>query len=339
MEAEREICVLGDTNGNLAMVGHSLQTLGIIDAHHRWIGSSARLVLMGDVHADRFPWGLAITDLIANLNRQAKAAGGNIVRLAGNHDFDEAAILLSSGFVARENMGFAEILRYLSDPPPLPDQMFDPSLKWSAQEEEYVLNLINTHLKNPEQRAALRDLYRKNRWAHALAEAPLIHTETWRGQRILFTHVPPKEQMLAGTILNQEACTDAHDWMSYVNSLWKTRVHGAFANPPEESFEGLESLAHHYLDPGVTQVDWGPRRGQDLASVCVHFAVHGHITPAVRRQTIGPVEIFAVGSTSGISRSDPMGAEDGLSIMIFGKDGKIHFGQSEVRAYRSTHSA
>ncbi|MDX2149845.1 MAG: metallophosphoesterase [Bryobacteraceae bacterium] len=81
---ERVVAV-GDVHGHLAGFTEVLRSAGLIDAKNKWAGGKAHLVQLGDV-PDRGPDTRKILDLLMDLEKQAKKAGGMVHALIGNHE-------------------------------------------------------------------------------------------------------------------------------------------------------------------------------------------------------------------------------------------------------------
>jgi hypothetical protein len=86
----KRIVAIGDLHGDLAATRAALRTAGAIDAKDRWIGGALVVVQTGDV-LDRGDDEQAILDLVAKLELEAKAAGGALVMLLGNHELMNGA--------------------------------------------------------------------------------------------------------------------------------------------------------------------------------------------------------------------------------------------------------
>jgi hypothetical protein len=82
--AQRTI-VIGDIHGDFEGLTGILQQAGITDASGRWVAGSTTVVQTGDM-TDRGPRVRAVLDLLMGLEQQAKAAGGRLVVLLGNHE-------------------------------------------------------------------------------------------------------------------------------------------------------------------------------------------------------------------------------------------------------------
>ena len=88
-EAPRVVAV-GDLHGDLDMARRVLRKAGAIDEKDAWIGGNLVLVQTGDA-VDRGDDDRKILDLLERLRVQAKAAGGELIAMAGNHELMNAA--------------------------------------------------------------------------------------------------------------------------------------------------------------------------------------------------------------------------------------------------------
>ena len=88
--APKRLVAIGDLHGDLAATRAALRTAGAIDEHDTWIGGELVVVQTGDV-LDRGDGEQAIFDLLFSLESQAKAAGGALILLIGNHELMNAA--------------------------------------------------------------------------------------------------------------------------------------------------------------------------------------------------------------------------------------------------------
>lgn len=82
--AERIVAV-GDLHGDLTATRAALGLAGVIDDEDRWAGGATVLVQTGD-QLDRGDDELEILDLLDSLAEQARAAGGAVHVLNGNHE-------------------------------------------------------------------------------------------------------------------------------------------------------------------------------------------------------------------------------------------------------------
>ena len=79
------IVAVGDLHGDYSAWRDIARAAGIVSAKGRWIGGETTLVQTGDI-ADRGPKTLAIIRDIRRLEREARAAGGRVIVLVGNHE-------------------------------------------------------------------------------------------------------------------------------------------------------------------------------------------------------------------------------------------------------------
>jgi hypothetical protein len=81
---ERVVAV-GDVHGDYDQFITLLRQAGLIDGQNRWAGGKTHLVQTGDV-PDRGPDTRKAIDLLMELEKQARRAGGRVHALIGNHD-------------------------------------------------------------------------------------------------------------------------------------------------------------------------------------------------------------------------------------------------------------
>ncbi len=86
----KRLVAIGDLHGDLGGTRAALRTAGAIDERDRWIGGELVVVQTGDV-LDRGDDEQAILDLITRLEGEAKAAGGAMIMLLGNHELMNGA--------------------------------------------------------------------------------------------------------------------------------------------------------------------------------------------------------------------------------------------------------
>jgi hypothetical protein len=90
LPAARRVVAIGDLHGDLAAARAALKLAGAIDDHDAWIGGALVVVQLGDV-LDRGDGEQAIVDLFEKLEGEAKAAGGALIWLLGNHELMNAS--------------------------------------------------------------------------------------------------------------------------------------------------------------------------------------------------------------------------------------------------------
>lgn len=88
-EIPARVVAIGDVHGDLEATRRALRLAGAIDDQDRWIGGALVVVQTGDV-LDRGDDEKEILALLDRLEVEAKAAGGRLVRLLGNHELMNA---------------------------------------------------------------------------------------------------------------------------------------------------------------------------------------------------------------------------------------------------------
>lgn len=84
-ELPSRVVVIGDLNGHLSVLRRALEGLRLTSPEGRWTGGRAVLVQLGDV-PNRGPEPRAAMSLLLDLQAEARAAGGDVVWLLGNHE-------------------------------------------------------------------------------------------------------------------------------------------------------------------------------------------------------------------------------------------------------------
>ena len=87
------VVAIGDLHGSFDALIHNLLSLNLID-NKGWIGGNECLVILGDILADRKVKSFLVLERIKDLRRQARAKGGDIITIAGNHDDFALSMLL-----------------------------------------------------------------------------------------------------------------------------------------------------------------------------------------------------------------------------------------------------
>ena len=83
--APQRIVAVGDLHGDYAAWIDIARDAGLIDRANKWIDGRTTLVQTGDI-TDRGPDSLKIIRHLQKLDGEAKAAGGRIIVLLGNHE-------------------------------------------------------------------------------------------------------------------------------------------------------------------------------------------------------------------------------------------------------------
>ncbi len=86
MPGAERIVAVGDLHGDLEAARRALRLAGAIDSEDRWVGGALVVVQTGD-QLDRGNGEREILELLERLSRQARASGGAVYVLNGNHEF------------------------------------------------------------------------------------------------------------------------------------------------------------------------------------------------------------------------------------------------------------
>src|SRR6185295_5418060 len=79
------VVAVGDVHGDHDQLVAVLRSAGLLDAQLKWSGGKAHLVQTGDI-LDRGPDSRKAMDLLMRLEVEARAAGGEVHCLIGNHE-------------------------------------------------------------------------------------------------------------------------------------------------------------------------------------------------------------------------------------------------------------
>ncbi|OWM66657.1 hypothetical protein CDL15_Pgr010308 [Punica granatum] len=84
---DRRIVAVGDLHGDLDQARRALQMAGLLssDGQDAWLGKETVLIQLGDI-LDRGEDEIAILSLLRSLDMQAKAEGGAVFQVNGNHE-------------------------------------------------------------------------------------------------------------------------------------------------------------------------------------------------------------------------------------------------------------
>ena len=117
------VYILGDIHGQFKKLTMLLQQAKVLHHDLSWRAGNARLWFLGDFF-DRGPDGIAVTELIMRLQREAEAVGGEVHALLGNHEvlllgayrFGRRSTGLGSNFISRwkQNGGNPKDLKKLT---------------------------------------------------------------------------------------------------------------------------------------------------------------------------------------------------------------------------------
>lgn len=84
-QAVERVVAVGDVHGAYERYVEILRAAAVLDDHARWIGGRTHLVQLGDV-VDRGADSRKVLDLLEDLEKQARRAGGEVHLLLGNHE-------------------------------------------------------------------------------------------------------------------------------------------------------------------------------------------------------------------------------------------------------------
>jgi len=121
LPASARVVAIGDIHGDLNALRAALRLAGAIDSDDRWIGKDLSVVQTGD-QVDRGDQDREVLDEVARLEGHAKAAGGALIVLNGNHELMNAS--LDFRYVTRKSFaGFADFAARAGGPAlRLPDE-------------------------------------------------------------------------------------------------------------------------------------------------------------------------------------------------------------------------
>lgn len=101
---EISIISIGDSNGSLETYLWNFENSNLIDENSNWIGGNKKVIVHGDILADRSKSGFDILLKNRELREQAQKEGGDITIIAGNHDDFMFSFLLKRGGVHKNGI-------------------------------------------------------------------------------------------------------------------------------------------------------------------------------------------------------------------------------------------
>ena len=84
-DIDSRVVAVGDIHGAYTEVTGLLREVEVIDADNNWVGGTTHLISLGDL-VDRGPGSREVVELLMKLQRQARAAGGEVHVVLGNHE-------------------------------------------------------------------------------------------------------------------------------------------------------------------------------------------------------------------------------------------------------------
>ena len=85
LPAASRVVAIGDIHGDLEALRGALRLARATDSKGRWVGQDLVVVLVGDL-IDRGNQDREVLELVERLGQQARAAGGALLPLLGNHE-------------------------------------------------------------------------------------------------------------------------------------------------------------------------------------------------------------------------------------------------------------
>ncbi len=103
----RKLFAVGDVHGQFEGLVKILLHAKLINTRHHWCGGHSRLVQIGDI-LDRGPFSLKVDALLEQLQADAAAAGGEVIRLVGNHELE---LMMENYLISEFNRELASQIR------------------------------------------------------------------------------------------------------------------------------------------------------------------------------------------------------------------------------------
>lgn len=103
----RKLFAVGDVHGQFEGLVKILLHAKLINTRHHWCGGHNRLVQIGDI-LDRGPFSLKVDALLEQLQAEAAAAGGEVIRLVGNHELE---LMMENYLISEFNRELASQIR------------------------------------------------------------------------------------------------------------------------------------------------------------------------------------------------------------------------------------
>jgi hypothetical protein len=163
----RKIVAIGDLHGAYEPFVEILQGLRIIDDRLRWIAGTTHLVQMGDI-MDRGTKARDILDLIRRLEVEARAAGGAVHLLLGNH---EEMTVLGLSF---ELKGYVTPEQFRDFLPPLLRELKEREFRIQAGPTADLDPLWEAYMEESSEARNAYTAYFNDRYGNWLAAHPVV---------------------------------------------------------------------------------------------------------------------------------------------------------------------
>ncbi|XP_031736820.1 shewanella-like protein phosphatase 1 isoform X2 [Cucumis sativus] len=130
----RRIVAVGDLHGDLKQTRLALEMAGVLgsDTHNLWTGGQTVLVQLGDI-LDRGEDEIAILSLLRSLDVQARAQGGAVFQVNGNHE----TMNVEGDFRYVDSGAFDECLNFLEYMEDYRDHFEEAFLNWIQVSERW----------------------------------------------------------------------------------------------------------------------------------------------------------------------------------------------------------
>ncbi|RZC86421.1 hypothetical protein C5167_030500 [Papaver somniferum] len=130
----RRIIAVGDLHGDMSQTRSALEMAGVLssDGRNTWIGGETVLVQLGDI-LDRGEDEIAILSLLRSLHIQAKANGGAVFQVNGNHE----TMNVEGDFRYVDQGGFEECVDFLHHLENYGDNWDEAFVDWVSVSEQW----------------------------------------------------------------------------------------------------------------------------------------------------------------------------------------------------------
>lgn len=304
-----EVDMVGDLHGEERAFKDNLKALAVIDANGNWTGGNRKIVFHGDILGDRGTQGTAVLQMIAKLREQARAQGGDIILLAGNHDnwavaflsgretenIDHSSLVFNALMMQEQGLGLAEFFKFLS---PEMNQVSLPDLKVKLleafSEQKSFKNIsqdILTAMRKDVQGKRLLEMMCEMKLIEQIDDALYLHTEL----------TPEIVTML-------ESGNSIGETIDRVNKIYRQGLRylllGEGTMPNEydtlvNTFLNTENRGYLY----AVKPDKPPmyRNGalHKLNSMGINFVIHGHTDLSGRVEIRDGIKIISVDNSYG----------------------------------------
>lgn len=275
---KNDVVAIGDIHGNYDIMIANLRSADLVDNKGNWKGGDRELVFHGDILGDRGASSLKAMEHIAKLKKQARAAGGDVQVLAGNHDDFAIAFLTGrnvAGDIPFKNIdmngqaaGAYEFMRYIGRGEITNAQQL---LTSGVDVKQVLTKMRNT----PKGRAMLENIC-DMKICHKVDDTLFLHTDLTSN--------------MADMLLRNNPGDINKTYQSGLRSL-------LLGEGPMPS--GFEVINNTFLHTGNRDY-LSPRQAAALkARLGINRVLHGHTDRGGAAQNIGGLEISSVDVSAG----------------------------------------